>query len=131
MSQQSETKAILVCRTTDIDMELKGILEFKKPQVIHVYQYDFHFLFSQLNLMTTVYYLKRFKIDYFALSVPLTKDIQNAKRIIGYIKKELPEIKILCTGEAITRDIAYDIGADRYTKDGDDIAVLLESLDKT
>lgn len=131
MNQHSETKAILVCQANDIEMDIKEIVEFKKPQVIHIYQYDFHLLFSRVNLATTVYYLKRFKIDYFALSVPLTKDIQTAKRIIGYIKKELSDIKILCTGEAITRDIAYDIGADRYTKDGDDIVVLLESLDKT
>lgn len=130
MNTEQTTKAILVCQIGEIEMDTKMMMELRKPQVLRIYDYDVHFFDGKTNLRTLSYYIQRFHIDYFAVNITLAKYIQNAKHTMNYLKNKNSNLKIVCTGESVTQEIAFDIGADRYTKNGNDIAVILESLDK-
>ncbi len=125
-----DNKAILVIQVDSIIEDSHLIESIKKPQVIHLYAYDLHLLFSKLNVETIGYYIDRFKIDYLCLNVPLTKYIKNAKRLIEELKLERLDTSVICSGDAITPQISHDIGADGYTLNGDDLIRVMEVIDE-
>ncbi len=125
-----ENKAILVIQVDYIIEDSHLIESIKKPQVIHLYAYDLHLLFSKLNVETIAYYIDRFKIDYLCLNIPLTKYIKKAKRMIEEIKLQKLDTCVICSGDAVTPQISYDIGADGYTLNGDDLIRVMEVIDE-
>jgi len=130
MQNQNQDTSILVCQINEINLDSKMIVSIKKPQVIHMNTYDIHLLFNKININTVIYYINRFQIDYLALDIPLTKYISIARQMINCLRKENSYVRIICTGDAITQQIAKDIGADGFTKDGDDFTRVIEALDK-
>ena len=124
-----EEKAILVCQIDEVNLDSKVMVNLKKPQVIHMYAYDIHLLFTRINIPTLIYYIDRFKIDYLALNIPLTKYIKTSQQIINQLKAKNHHVIIICTGDAITPQIAKDIGSDGYTLSGDDIIRVMEYID--
>jgi len=124
-----EEKAILVCQINEVNLDSKVIVALKKPQVIHMYTYDIHLLSSRINIPTLIYYINRFKIDYLALNIPLTKYIKTSQHIINQLKTSNRQIIIICTGDAITPQIAKDIGSDGYTLNGDDLMRVMKFID--
>lgn len=125
-----EDKAILVIQVEKINADSHLIESIKKPQVIHMYAYDLHLLFSSLNMETIIYYIDRFKIDYLCLNIPITKYIKTAKQLIEKMKLEGSGTCVICSGDAITPQISSDIGADGYTLNGDDLIRVMEVIDE-
>lgn len=124
-----EEKSILVCQIDEVNLDSTIMLGIKKPQVIHMYAYDIHLLFSKINIATLIYYIDRFKVDYLALNIPLTKYIKTSQHIINQLKAVNSEVLVICTGDAITPQIAKDIGADGYTLNGDDLIRVMEYIE--
>lgn len=130
MESEESVKSILVCQVEEINLDSKPIVAISKPQVITMNSYEIHLLFNKINFNTVIYYVERFQIDYLALNIPITKYIKTGQHLISCLKQVNHHIRVICTGEAITPEIAKDIGADAFTKDGDDFIRVLESLDK-
>lgn len=124
-----DEKAILVCQIDEVNLDSKLMVTLKKPQVIHMYAYDIHLLFSRINIPTLIYYIDRFKIDYLALNIPLTKYIKTGQHIINQLKAKNRDVIVICTGDAITPQISKDIGSDGYTLNGDDLMRVMEYID--
>lgn len=124
-----EAKAILVCQIDEVNLDSNVMVTLKKPQVIHMYAYDIHLLFSRINIPTLIYYIERFQIDYLALNIPLTKYIKTGQHIINQLKAKNRDVIIICTGDAITPQISKDIGSDGYTLNGDDLMRVMEYID--
>ncbi len=123
-----EYKAILVVQAEKISVKSKLIVSIKKPQVIHMYAYDLHLLFSEVNVETVLYYIERFEIDYLCLNIPITKYIKVASELINRLNKENCYINVICSGDAITPQIAKDIGAQGFTLTGDDLIRVMEEI---
>jgi len=125
---KSEDLAILVVQTDEVNVQSRMLVSIKKPQVIHMYTYDLHLLFSKVNIETLIYYVQRFKIDFLCLNIPLTKYIKVAKTLINRMKQDKCNTRVVCTGDAITPQISGDIGADGYTYTGDDLVRVIDAI---
>lgn len=125
-----EEKSILVYQMDEVIVESQMIETIKKPQVIHMYAYDIHLLSSRMNIPTLMHYIERFKIDYLALNIPLTKYIKTSQYFIDLLKQRNRNLIIICTGEAITTQISKDMGADGFTSDGRDLIRVIEQIEE-
>jgi len=128
--KENHEKAILVFNCCELQSNTYDIARMKKPQIIHMYDYDIHFLSEKLNVESLAYYVERFHIDFLALNIQLTKNLSLCKQLIGKLKNNQRDIFIICTGEAITEAIAEDIGADGYTQKGENLIRVIENIER-
>ncbi len=105
------------------------LMELNKPQVIQVSTYEVHLLTGKMNFGTLMYYMDRFRIDYLALNLSVAEDIKTCSQLISRLKLEGCDVKIVCTGEVLSKKIAKDIGADGYTLNSSDIVKVMEAVD--
>lgn len=124
-----EDKAILVVQVEEINAKSKRIENLNRPQIIHMYAYDMHLLFTKHNIETIIYYVKRFRIDFLCINIPITKYISVARELINRLRLDNQHVDVICSGDAITPEIAMDIGSDAYTLHGDDLVRVMESLE--
>lgn len=123
-----EYKDILVIQLEQVDDRSTVIQKISKPQLLHIYDYDVHFFSGRTNIDTLLYYITRFEIDFLALNIPLMKHIKLGKHVINRLKQNRHDTKVIVNGDAVTREIAKDIGADGYTHNGEDIVKVIESI---
>lgn len=66
--------------------------------------------------------------QFLALSALMTTTMQEIPQIITFIKKRLPQVKIIIGGAVVTEDFAQEAGADGYGKDAVSAVKLVERL---
>lgn len=123
-----EYRDVLVLHVEQITEDSKVVENITRPQVIHVYAYDMHLMSGKINIATLIYYIKRFQIDFLALNIPLAKYVKKGSHLINQLKLTNFSTKIIVTGEAVTTEIAKNIGADSYILHGEDLIRVIESF---
>lgn len=127
---EEECKRILVCSVLDIRYEAQPFEHKKKVQVLHMYNYEVHLYPNKIWVEEFLKYIEEQEIMYVCIHVEQSKKILDVKSIINYSKKKNKKIKIICTGEALTEEIAKDIGADAYTPKGSDAMQIIDLFDE-